>query len=216
MRTPNLMRVREDRFHLVSKILKSDITLITKPSHCPPEEYLCTFATHDLSEFFYKSGEWRKTCFVPAAEVGYSVDLPKDPVLNGSFGISSFLTNDAQCRVDFEVLVEYNNSRESVFKKSLDIVTNPTDHGWKDFSVDLSPWKKKKVKLIFKTYNKTPILLQNQTVVRNLPVAGFSNLAVESKEFKPEGYNVILVLVDTLRRDYVGCYNGKNINTPQY
>ncbi|HZM00545.1 MAG TPA: sulfatase, partial [Planctomycetota bacterium] len=93
---------------------------------------------------------------------------------------------------------------QRVWERRLDPVAVLTDRGWTPGSVDLSPWDGRTVALD---------LVTEPGADAAYDLGGWSDIAVVRRTSVPrrraaEGPTVVLVVVDTLRADRLGCYGG--------
>jgi arylsulfatase A-like enzyme len=129
---------------------------------------------------------------VPGQQLVYTVEVPaQQPVL--SFGISSRLTNPA---VDVSISVNTDDDSSQVFS-----VAGLNSDAWQDEAIDLSSWAGQSVQ----------VSIDVQGGDGN--VAFISNPMVRSAIRKP--LNVVVILEDALRADYLSTYGHIRETSPQ-
>src|SRR5919106_358705 len=135
-------------------------------------------------------GEMRKVLYMlPDQALEWSIEVPgSSPVFE--FGNGSLLNSHA---ITFEVRLESAEESVLLHRHALD-----SAEGWHDFRYDLSPWAGRSVTLQLRTTGDA----------RN--VALWSNPVLHSTP--SERFNVIILLEDALRADYLSAY-GYDLDT---
>ncbi len=122
---------------------------------------------------------------------------------------------DASLR--FNVCVEHGGTRTTVFTQTLDPLSTGFEAGWVDAGLDLSELAGSRVRFVFRTENVSgdgSPRTDSQVPSYSSPVWG--NPVMYSTELKKEDArpNVVLISLDTLRADHVGCYGYHRDTSP--
>ena len=164
------------------------IRLVTRSEHL--ETVPSGVAWQGLSEVY------KETIVVRAPETQrYEVTLPERPLLDLAVGTIE------EGPIRFRVAVEPEGGEaRAVFERT---ITRP--HRWDPAAVDLAPWAGKKVALTLTAEGDRPgaVAFWGAPAVRS---------RVEGAGRRPQG--VVLVMVDTLRRDHIGAYGYPRPTTP--
>jgi len=142
----------------------------------------------------------------PPARLTTSIHIPPKAYLYFGYGIRPTAWGKPGQGVRFKVIAEHHDKRTLLFEDFLDPQYKKNERKWYDKLINLEDFAKKDVKICFETSadkQQTKYFeLSDYAVVSN-PVI-FS-----SKNKKP---NIIIVGIDTLRADHLGCY-GYSLNT---
>jgi arylsulfatase A-like enzyme len=123
----------------------------------------------------------------------FSLRLPADPVLRVGLGyLPQEEVEDA--RVRFVVDVAAGEGSDQPMDR---VVTARSDGGWIDLEVDLSAWAGRDVELSLRT-------IREESTPRVW--AAWSAPEILSRKSSQSGPDVILISLDTLRADRLGCY----------
>lgn len=161
-----------------------------------------------------RSGKGLRSKNVIAAPPGTTFSLAKelvhDSVLSFGYGIVNESWENIQGGVKFEIFIEDNDrkSRERIFNQTLNPKKRNTDRRWLEFKINLESHSGRSVNLIFKT---SPTRANSD---RNNCVSVWENPTIVEKREKRTHPNIILISIDTLRADHLGCYGYPRDTTP--
>ncbi|MBN2206723.1 MAG: sulfatase, partial [Candidatus Aminicenantes bacterium] len=134
--------------------------------------------------------------------------LSKSPVLRFGYGAVDKDPEAVDGGLAFEVSVEdlEGGRRESVFRTVVNPKAKKKDRTWSFKDVDLGAYAKRTVRIVFATSSAHP----RQS--RHL-AAWVNPLLLDSERPSPKT-NVILISIDTLRADHLGCYGYTRETSP--
>jgi|GEM_PF-200858 len=160
----------------------------------------------------------------PKSEFKFNIKIPKSGILEFGYGIlenSGSKENIKGNGVIFSILLEEDSEKKkTLFSKHI----NPNkQEGINNIGyerIDISPFQEKRVKLYFITKN-----LENERNLINKPRAQKENLSFwynpvilqkrkERNQKHGKNINVILISIDTLRADHLGCYGYERNTSP--
>jgi len=154
-------------------------------------------------------GERPALLLPPPATMVYELDLPDRPcVFRFALGLSP-APGRSEAAVRFQVLIDGKVAFEKVLGHGKDGL--PVD--WHDAAVDLTPYRRRRVRLTLST----------SPANEDLPgpvAAGFATPRIVTEEALPRleeasgRPNVLVVLVDTLRADHLSCYGYSRPTSP--
>lgn len=163
--------------------------------------------------FFKVAGEGKEVLFEhPDARVVFKeVFIPKASYLTFSIGINEAVWDKEGDGVYFKInITDERTHHHLIYSRYIDPKNNPAHRKWFDEKLDLSAFAGQKVTFTFRTLCG--------------PAGGAWDLAgwsrprvVPLKKKQPTGKrksNVILISIDTLRADHLGCYGYKKNTTP--
>ncbi|MFC2163853.1 sulfatase, partial [Acidobacteriota bacterium] len=159
-----------------------------------------------------RSGKGLRSKNVLAAPPGTSFSVSMENIqeysLSFGYGIVNESWENIQGGVKFEIFVEDKDtdSEESIFNQILNPKKKNIDRRWLEFEINLASYTGQSINLIFKT---SPT---KQNKAKNNCVSVWENPTLIRKEAKHPHPNIILISIDTLRADHLGCY-GYNRNT---
>jgi arylsulfatase A-like enzyme len=130
----------------------------------------------------------------------FEVDLPHDPVLD--LGLGYLPPESVGPRVRYRVTVEDDSDVTVLLDEWLE-TTREGD--WQNRSVSLGDWSRMSVALELTT----------ETEAAGSVWAAWSTPEIRSLNAREEGWNVILILLDTLRADRLGVYGYDRPTSPQ-
>jgi len=140
-------------------------------------------------------GRWLNIIYSPPKSLfKFKVKIPEKALLEFGYGI---LNSDISSPVKFEILIEENEKKLSLFR---DFLTNEASDKLFFKRIDLSQFSGKNLKFYFLTNSRKKIF----SFWFNPVIYRISN------EYK----NVILISIDTLRADHLGCYGYKRNTSP--
>jgi arylsulfatase A-like enzyme len=163
--------------------------------------------------FFKVAGEGKEVLFEhPNTQVIFKeVFIPKASYLTFSIGINEAVWDKEGDGVFFKInLTDERTHHHLIYSRYIDPKNNPADRKWFDGRIDLNAFAGQKVSFTFKTLCG--------------PAGGAWDLAGWSRpQVVPLGKkripgkrktNVILISIDTLRADHLGCYGYKKSTSP--
>jgi len=164
---------------------------------------------------FDVAGEYRPAIFAPPGTVfEWKARVPSEGRLRVGMGIDLSRLDSPPAPIEFRVDVipqeasHVSRAEETVLQQVVNPWENAADRQWCDKDVDLSRWAGMDVTLRFSTKNPSASSPQQDFCYS---FWSEPHLYVRPKERKP---NVVIHLIDTLRKDHVGCYGYKKNTTP--
>ncbi len=163
---------------------------------------------------FVISGESREVLLQhPDSTVTFhQVPLHKGAQLRFGIGINEPAWKEPGDGVEYEIVITDDSGTEHpVYSRLLDPKQNPDDRGWFDETLDLQRFQGKEVSLTLRT---------TCGAQRNCEYdwAGWSGLEINAiKRFsarKSQYTNILLISLDTLRADHLGCYGDPRTISP--
>jgi arylsulfatase A-like enzyme len=149
-------------------------------------------------------GEDRLTLLAPAGTTYvFDLELPSEPGLRIGLGYLPPESADGSLiRFNIGVAAEGSEGAETVLDTTLPF---QVDGGWQDVELDLSRWSGRSVALSLRVSATSP-----DTSI----VAAWSAPEIVSRRIPEEGLDVVLIVLDTLRADRLGCYGYESATTP--
>ncbi len=145
----------------------------------------------------------------PESVIVFPLDLPSDSVLEFGCGILEKTWNRPNHSVKFQIFLEEDGNQHELYSKILDPFLRAEDRDVISRKLDLSPFGGKKVKISFLTQAQNP-----DTGQKGLSF-WYNPLLFQKKDSKKQDeINVILISLDTLRADHLGCYGYKRNTSP--
>ncbi len=155
-----------------------------------------------------KIGEYSiNTLFAPPlSKFMFKLKVPKNsPKLDFGYGIFPALSEKRKGEVNFKIIVEDDKENSKVlFSRNIDS-SEKNDREIVHDRIDLTSYSKKKIKLFFVTediFSKD----KKKEVHPNNNYSFWYNPVIYSSPEEPKEMNVILISLDTLRADRLGCY----------
>jgi len=141
----------------------------------------------------------------------YQITIPENSALAFSYGIIPVSWKNSH-PTEFKVEIQNNDQSQTLFTEKLHPLTNPDHQKWQEAVIDLSPYEGKTVDIIFKTDAKHT----RQDNVRNkfITYAAWGHPRIVSKTPVGKKKNIILISLDTLRKDRLGIYDPNITFTP--
>ena len=141
------------------------------------------------------------------------VSIHKDARLSFGIGINEPAWDKEGDGVLFEIILTDDKSQKHpLYSRYIDPKNNPDDRKWFDEVVDLKAFEGKNVSFTFKTSS-------GPKGNKACDWAGWSEPQISSQKLirvkRKHSPNVILISIDTLRPDYLGCY-GQSMNISPY
>jgi len=162
-----------------------------------------------------EAGVWaREVIPLPQEYVTKTVRVPPSARLD--FGIA-LEDDNPQTGVRFDVSVDDGRTRRSIFSQMLDPLSADYQPGWVDVSVDVSEFAGSRVRFVFRTEDLPDRKeANNGSKTVSLSSAAWSSPLLYSTERSDAGGrpNIILICLDTLRADHLGCYGYHRDTSP--
>jgi len=155
-------------------------------------------------------GEYSLNCLFaqPKSQFEFEVKIPENGYLEFGYGALPESLNTENNEVRFTIEIEQKQRRETLFTKIFQPTTEPQVFYEK---VNLDAYKKKKAKIYFKT--ETVGQDQENISEINNTITVWVNPVLFRKNQKKE-INFILLSIDTLRPDHLGCYGYEKKTSP--
>ena len=154
---------------------------------------------HVIGEYRLNHVTRKAVLVLSPSKMSFPVQIPRESFLNFGIGIPLETWGKSE-EIIFKIVLKDQQNRENIiFKKS--IQTNSyTDRKWLDYRLDLSKYAGFTGEISFFTDSK------NDAPGENLfSFALWSDPGIFQKRMENE-YNVLLISIDTLRPDHLGCY----------
>jgi arylsulfatase A-like enzyme len=145
----------------------------------------------------------------PESSFIFNLDLPPDPILEFGCGILEKTWDMPNRSVKFQILLEEDGNQHELYSRILDPFLRAEDREVISQKHDLSPFGGKKVKISFLTQAQNPDAGQ-----RGLSFWYDPLLFQKTDSKKQDEINVILISLDTLRADHLGCYGYTRNTSP--
>ena len=137
----------------------------------------------------------------PGARYSFRLDLPGRPVFRVGLGYDPPLEG-ASTRIRFVAMV-HDDTRESGFVVLDETITASAGTGWLPREIDLGAWAGRSITLTLSTEGDDG------------QWAAWAAPEIVSVEGRESGWDVLLVSLDTLRADHLGCYGYDRPTSPQ-
>ena len=144
----------------------------------------------------------------PESRLQFSVKIPKSGILDFGFGILKEAWALPGDGVKFKIVLERKGTSHAIFTKNLNPYQRVRDRKVFFERIDLSSYQNTNVVISFITENN--IDSTNDLSCWFNPVI----FSMEKENKVPSGFNVILVSIDTLRADHLGCYGYQKNTSP--
>ena len=161
---------------------------------------------------YYKLHGGRRPALLapPPSRIRHRLRLPADAALELSTGVQGPATRDTRLAgIRFSVSID----GEEVFARTIDPAASHRDRRWFDDRVELGRLADREVELTLSTDVAVPAR-------RPSGIPGWSHVRVlhqthrDRQPARPDAPNVLLLLVDTLRADQLGCYGAAPSPSP--
>jgi len=161
-----------------------------------------------LSSPITLAGETQSSLTPPLpSRLTYQVEIPPDPILLFSIGVTPLGDGPLDAPVDFFLHVDPGTGEEPSFSATIE---RHQPNQWVEGAADLARWAGKRVKLIFETKPRV-----DETSAAQLPIlAAWGDPVLASATARGARPNVILISIDCLRADHVGAYGYQRQTTP--
>ena len=176
--------------------------------------------------------EARPTLFAhPFSRVAFpGLTLQGDGRLTTGIGVASRIWEYDGDGMTFRVLMEESGKIDTLYSRYIDPKRSYRDRKWHDLEVDIDPADGMEFTLIFETDPgpegnvffdwggwSAPELkgaFSFAPIDAPIRVEDSRNREVERQQSAPDAPNILLLLVDTLRADHLGCYGYERITSP--
>ncbi len=153
----------------------------------------------------------RRSLFLPppaCAEVMSSI--PQKATLQFAIGIDEYVWRNHSCGCQFQASFVENDKKHILYQKKLQPFKNKRQRKWQEVKIDLSRFQNRKGILRFESSLLSSPKATDQV---NLGYLLLANPRITSLN-QPKEPNIILVSIDTLRRDHLGIYGYKKETSP--
>jgi arylsulfatase A-like enzyme len=154
----------------------------------------------------------REVLTLPIEHVTQLVTVPRSAQLEFGIGIEGEEATTQPQPVQFSVEVVSAEQRRTIFSQTLDPEQELAEPRWVDATVDLSELAEPDVRFVFKaeaSRGDDVVPLHGWSPVWSSPILRFA--AAHEMDDKP---NLILISLDTLRADHLGCYGYERATSP--
>jgi len=185
------------------------------------KKYIHTLETEDI----YCRKEWSKlikkvligtttknSLIAPSESLyKYQLKILKNSQLVFSYGIIPVSWKNLH-PTEFKIEIQNDDQSQTLFSEKLYPLTNPDHQKWQEAVIDLSQYEGKTIDILFKT-NAVPA---NRDNLRNkiITYAAWGHPRIVSKTPVGKKKNIILISLDTLRKDRLGIYDPNITFTP--
>ncbi|MFB0518639.1 MAG: sulfatase [Acidobacteriota bacterium] len=151
----------------------------------------------------------------PSSQVRQEVYIPPKATLNFGYGVMPQAWKREGDGVLFTIkVVDKKGETHHLFSHYIDPKHMKADRQWFDRKVDLSPFERQKLKIVLETIGSNlPAGQLPEKGDMRYDYAVWSNPIIYSGE-KQEKPNIILIILDTLRADALGCYGYRRQTSP--
>lgn len=153
----------------------------------------------------------RRSLLLPApSQAEIMVTVPENAELQFGAGVDESVWHKKSSACEFLVLFEENNTDHVLYREKFQPYHNEKQQRWLEINIELSEFQNKNGLLKFIT---SPLISREESDEDNL---GYFLLANPRIVFptRADEPNVILVSIDTLRRDHLGTYGYKKDTSP--
>jgi arylsulfatase A-like enzyme len=154
---------------------------------------------------------------LPQEWVSRELVVPASARLDFGIGIEEEMAMFLPCSVRFIVLVDCGGRRNMLFSQTVGPESPEFAAGWRDVSIDLSNLEGSKARFVFRTERfrdltregSGPVTPSFTSPVWSNPIVYSADAAKERKR-----RNVVLICLDTVRADHLGCYGYHRDTSP--
>lgn len=159
------------------------------------------------------AGESRFALFAaPGTELRRSVDVPEAGMLSFGYGIEAGSSGAVGDGLVFEVALRSRFRTRTLFSRHLQPPTGLNPAAWHDARVSLAPFAGRRVELIFRTL-ASPAGGRNR--VGDHARWSSPRVWAHREASRPQGEpDIVLLTIDTLRSDHLGCYGYARDTSP--
>ncbi|NIM90309.1 MAG: sulfatase-like hydrolase/transferase [Candidatus Aminicenantes bacterium] len=156
----------------------------------------------------------------PKSIFEFKLELPEFPVLEFGYGLLKRAWEERGDGVNFVILLEEGGKERIIFSSYLNPYQEENQRKIIQEKIDLAGYQRKKVKLRFLTEGFPPGLGSSREFPdRRNDLSFWHNPVIyqsqDGREQVPDGLNVILISIDTLRADHLKCYGYEKQTSPQ-
>lgn len=165
---------------------------------------------------FTINGETKNVFFEhPDSQVTFKkVPIYKNARLTFGVGINEEAWKKGGDGVLFEIiLTDEQSQKHPIYSRYLDPKNNPEERKWFDEEIDLKAFEGEKVSFTFKTLSGPRGNNAFDWAGWDEPKINYCK-SINGGIKQPKHLNIILIVIDTLRADHLGCYGNKTIKTP--
>lgn len=188
-------------------------TIVLRLPECPPFPLLKEKSPHKYRRVRIADQLRDALILPPPGAADGEFKVPPQAQLRVGMGILPAVWDQAGDGVNFVVEIQSGESSKRLLSLYLDPKAYDSDRGWVDRFIDLSAYEGQNVHVTFKTEGGPPVAapFARQPDTR-FDYAVFSEpRLVVPKSDRP---NVVLILIDTLRRDHLGAYGHQRDVSP--
>jgi len=138
------------------------------------------------------------------ARIDVSTRVPRNAVLSFGFGITG-APGQQGGGVRGDVYVTGRGGRDRVFRQVIEVATGDSDQRWIDASIDMSRFAGQHVRMSFEAAPTSP---------GTQAIAAWAAPRLAADARPDRDLNVLLVVVDALRPDHLGCYGYRRSTSP--
>ncbi len=152
-------------------------------------------------------GSLRTALFAPApSKFTFSVRIPSKPILDFGYALMPDAWEMENSATTFKIWLVKDGKEHLLFSDSIDPRNDESARRWFDEGVELSAYKEEHVELVFETTQSSEGGTAGYAV--------WSNPMLYSTAEESEKPNVVLISIDTLRADRLGCYGHHRQTSP--
>jgi arylsulfatase A-like enzyme len=145
----------------------------------------------------------------PLSRYEFEVDIPEKAYLEFGLGIFAYKESQENQAAHFQVLVEHAGEEISLYDKVLTLEPQLLRDQIQQQRIDLSAFTHEKIKLTFLTEQ---VPAPDSSVTPSTSFAFWANPIITRPNL--DKVNVILISLDTLRADHLGCYGYSHPTSP--
>jgi arylsulfatase A-like enzyme len=150
------------------------------------------------------------------SEIVFSnVPLSENATLSFSYGMLETSYTEPGDGVRFEIDIQYDDiPAQKIFSDYIDPKNNEKDRKWHTAELSIQPSNSNSATIIFRTLNGDKSEDKNSTAdwaIWGSPILQYNKSLKKNTNQKP---NIVVITIDTCRKDYIGCYGNTWINTP--
>jgi len=152
--------------------------------------------------------ETRQGIIAPApSRVRWATQVPpQHPLLRVGYGVLPEAWEKTRDGVGFVVSAQRGTEQRQLFKAFLHPASDSAHRRWFDTEIDLSRFAGRQITLVFDTVGSNPLAGTTAQGNTRYDWAVWSLPQVRSGDSRPQQPNVVIILLDSLRADHLGCY----------
>lgn len=153
------------------------------------------------------AGSIRTALFAPApSRFIFSVRIPSKPFLGFGYAFTPDAWETENSATTFKIWLVKDEKKHILFSDSIEPGNDESARRWFDEELELSAYEGEHVELVFETVQSAEGVAAGYAV--------WSNPTLYSAAGRREKPNVILISIDTLRADHLGCYGYHRQTSP--